>query len=95
MDLDDLSDTASHASDKDSVGVGRASRSKNKGTEKTENVRTVAKLRPKKPLLSSVGDSVLSVTQMLASKRGAASLVVSNEGGLAGIITDTDITRRL
>ena len=57
--------------------------------------RRVSKLRPKKPLISSTDDSVLAVTQMLASKRGDASLIVSNEGGLAGIITDTDITRRL
>jgi len=57
--------------------------------------RPVSKLRPKKPLISSTDDSVLAVTQMLASKRGDASLIVSNEGGLAGIITDTDITRRL
>ena len=64
-------------------------------TKKAKDSRQVAKLRPKKPLISSVGDSVLSVTQMLASKRGSASLVVSSEGGLAGIITDTDITRRL
>jgi signal-transduction protein with cAMP-binding, CBS, and nucleotidyltransferase domain len=55
----------------------------------------VSKLRPKKPLISSVNDSVLSVTQMLSSKRGDASLVVNDDGGLAGIITDTDITRRL
>jgi CBS domain-containing protein len=38
-----------------------------------------------------VNDTVLSVTQMLASKRGDASLVVNDAGGLAGNITDTDI----
>jgi hypothetical protein len=54
-----------------------------------EELRPVSKLRPKKPLISSVDDSVLSVAQMLTSKRGDASLVVSKEGGLAGIITDT------
>jgi signal-transduction protein with cAMP-binding, CBS, and nucleotidyltransferase domain len=32
---------------------------------------------------------------MLASKRGDASLVVNDAGGLAGNITDTDITRQL
>jgi signal-transduction protein with cAMP-binding, CBS, and nucleotidyltransferase domain len=96
LDLDDLSDEASYKSAKESSVAGaRSSRSKNKGTEKSGDGQTVAKLRPKKPLVSSVGDSVLSVTQMLASKRGSASLVVNNEGGLAGIITDTDITRRL
>ena len=44
-----------------------------------------------------VVDSILSVTQMLrlASKRGDAALVVNESGALAGIITDTDITRRM
>lgn len=32
---------------------------------------------------------------MLANKRGSASLVIGVDGGLAGIITDTDVTRRL
>jgi signal-transduction protein with cAMP-binding, CBS, and nucleotidyltransferase domain len=32
---------------------------------------------------------------MLANKRGDASLIVDAAGGLAGIITDTDITRRV
>ena len=70
-------------------------RPKKSSTGTPSDHRSVAKLRPKKPLISSVGDSVLSVTQMLATKRGSASLVISDEGGLAGIITDTDITRRL
>eukprot|EP00536_Pseudo-nitzschia_multiseries_P009825 jgi/Psemu1/325787/estExt_fgenesh1_pg.C_2860002 len=96
LDLDDLSDDISCRSDKETTVAGsRTSRTKAKRTEKLSDKRSVAKLRPKKPLLSSIGDSVLSVTQMLASKRGSASLVVNEEGGLAGIITDTDITRRL
>jgi len=96
LDLDDLSDTASYISEKESTLAGsRTSKSRAKVTEKISDTRSVEKLRPKKPLLSSVGDSVLSVTQMLASKRGSASLVVNGEGSLAGIITDTDITRRL
>eukprot|EP00978_Attheya_sp_CCMP212_P048045 scaffold464729_cov138-Attheya_sp.AAC.1 len=32
---------------------------------------------------------------MLANKRGDASLVVGENGGLAGIVTDTDVTRRV
>jgi len=39
--------------------------------------------------------SVLTVTQTLASKRGDAALIVHGNGGLAGIITDTDVTRRV
>jgi len=38
--------------------------------------RPVSQLRPRKPLLSSVEDTVLVVTQMLTNKRGDASLVV-------------------
>ena len=37
----------------------------------------------------------MAVTQLLKSKRGAASLIVSSEGELAGILTDTDVTRRV
>jgi len=58
-------------------------------------IRSVSKLRPKKPLLSNTGENVLYITQMLARKRGNASLVVNEAGGLAGIITDTDVTRRV
>eukprot|EP00980_Cylindrotheca_fusiformis_P023370 scaffold10429_cov126-Cylindrotheca_fusiformis.AAC.1 len=89
-----------------SVGSVKSLRSRSSKTSKmTRNTETdlksvtedrpVSKLRPKKPLISSVDDSILAVTQMLASKRGDASLVVSGEGGLAGIITDTDVTRRV
>ena len=95
LDLDDLSDEFSKSEVESNAGKSKSTISKNRGNERGTDCRTVAKLKPKKPLVSSVGDSVLSVTQMLASKRGSASLVVSDEGGLAGIITDTDITRRL
>jgi len=57
--------------------------------------RPVSKLRPKKPILMGTMETVLSVTQLLASKRGDAALLVNANGGLAGIITDTDVTRRV
>ena len=87
MDLDDDSDCASVDSGSRSV------KSRASVVRKTD--RPVSKLRPKKPLISSHDDSILAVTQMLASKRGDASLVVDASGSLAGIITDTDITRRV
>eukprot|EP00978_Attheya_sp_CCMP212_P009252 scaffold21842_cov59-Attheya_sp.AAC.3 len=62
---------------------------------KTEEDQPVSKLRPKKAMLSNVDDSVLSVAKMLTSKRGDASCVKGLSGALAGIITDTDITRRV
>ncbi|EEC47330.1 predicted protein, partial [Phaeodactylum tricornutum CCAP 1055/1] len=59
------------------------------------NERPVSKLRPSKPITSRIDDTILRVSQTLSSKRGAASLVVSTDGSLAGIMTDTDITRRV
>ncbi len=94
----DFSDDLSEVSGGRSVGQlsrGGSVSVKSKLSMAGKSDRSVAKLRPKKPLISSDQDSVLSVTQMLANKRGDASLVVNPAGGLAGIITDTDITRRV
>lgn len=52
-------------------------------------------LRPKKPLISSDEETILSVAQMLSSKRGTAAIIVNNAGGLSGIVTDSDFTRRV
>jgi CBS domain-containing protein len=87
LDMDDFSDDASAKSGKASTVVGSISCRSKKNTVKKEDVRPVSKLRPKKPLVSSVNDTVVAVTKMLASKRGSASLVVDDEGGLAGIVT--------
>ena len=57
-------------------------------------VKTVAKLRPSKAVLSLASESILAVAQLLQRKRSDASLVVYPEGALAGIVTDTDFTRR-
>jgi CBS domain-containing protein len=46
-------------------------------------------------MISSSESSVLAVVQMLANKRGDAAIITDDSGGLAGIITDTDVTRRL
>ena len=62
---------------------------------KSTDGKPVSKLRPKKPLISNIKDNVLMGAQMLASKRGSVSLVIGVNGGLAGIVTDTDVTRRL
>jgi len=52
-------------------------------------------LRPKKPQISSVDDTILAVTKKLASNRSNAAILLDSNGQLAGIITDTDITRRV
>ena len=91
---DDFSDTGSIQS----MGTARSNRTARtvKSVKIAEkDVRPVSKLRPSRPLLSDVSDSILSVSKMLASKRGAASLITSSTGGLAGIITDHDIVRRV
>jgi signal-transduction protein with cAMP-binding, CBS, and nucleotidyltransferase domain len=93
-DVSDITSVNTSKSGRGRYGRFRAKQKINK-LQSLEEDRAVSKLRPKKPLISSVDDSVLSVAQMLARKRGDASLIVSDEGGLAGIITDTDITRRL
>jgi CBS domain-containing protein len=97
LDLDDASDTASvHSGRGSSVGsTTRSIKSPKNTVPGAGDVRPVSKLRPKKPLLSHTEDSILDVTKMLASKRGDAALVVDDAGCLAGILTDTDITRRV
>ena len=65
------------------------------GSVRTQNVKPVSKLRPKKPLISNINDNVLLISQMLANKRGSASLVIGMNGRLSGILTDTDVTRRV
>ena len=62
---------------------------------KTANENPVSKLRPKKPLIGNSDDSILSVCQMMCEKRSDAALIVGEDGGLAGIVSDTDIVRRV
>lgn len=97
---DDMSDDSSFHSSvhRPKSVVGRSDRSVHtleKVLEKVEEQRPVSKLRPSKPIISHSDDTIVAVTQLLAKKRGSATLVVSTEGGLAGILTDTDITRRV
>lgn len=94
FEMDDLSDDASAISERVGTIAESTTRRSKRSVEKAE-ARPVSKLRPKKPLICAMNDNVLSVAQMLARKRGDASIVVDDEGGLSGIVTDTDITRRL
>ena len=57
--------------------------------------KPVSKLRPKKPIIIDINDSVLSVCQTLANKRSDAAIIPGINGGVSGIITDTDVTRRV
>ena len=88
MDCDDLTDAGS-------VHSNRAGSVRSANLSRKMDERPVAKLRPKKPILIGTTESVLAVAQTLASRRLDAALIVDSGGGLAGIITDTDVTRRV
>lgn len=94
LDLEDASDTASVYSAR-AASLTKSIHSKQSKDKNEKDVRLVSKLRPKKPIVAFADDSVLTVTQMLAIKRGDAALLVSKEGALKGIFTDTDVTRRI
>ena len=72
----------------------KSGKSKN-SSSRSRDSRQVSKLRPKKPVLSDPSESVLSLSQLLVNKRGDAALIVDRSGTLLGVVTDTDITRRL
>jgi CBS domain-containing protein len=57
--------------------------------------KPVSKLRPKVPLSAADDCTISEVASLMASKRADAALLVNAEGGLSGIITDNDITRRV
>lgn len=61
----------------------------------SSNDRPVSKLRPKVPITLLDDATVLEVAQAMALNRADAALLVSAKGGLSGIITDNDITRRV
>jgi len=87
------------ADDQTSVYSARSGSLKSNATPgspcKAKNEKTVASLRPSKAHLSLSTESILSVAQLLQRKRGDASLIVHPEGNVAGILTDTDFTRRV
>ena len=70
MDSDDVSEMTMSVG-----GIDRMGRLEDQVMDKK-----VAKLQPKKPIISTTQDSVLSVARLLKSKRGAASLVVNKRG---------------
>ena len=94
LDLEDNSDTASVYSGR-ATSVTKSTISKKTNGQRDKDIRLVSKLRPKKPIVASISDTVLTVSQMLASKRGDAALLVGIDGSLKGIFTDTDVTRRV
>eukprot|EP01084_Bolivina_argentea_P264322 447697_1 len=58
--------------------------------------RSVAKLRPRKPIVMSGDSSIVDVAQAMAGGRADAALLVSpSDGTLQGILTDNDLARRV
>eukprot|EP00977_Amphora_coffeiformis_P007254 scaffold1573_cov173-Amphora_coffeaeformis.AAC.11 len=93
MDFDDMSDVTSVNSSTSKKAPKAAASSMASVREADE--RTVIDLRPSKPVIASASDSILSISQLLRLKRGKAALLVGEEGGLTGILTETDVTRRV
>ncbi|KAE8889740.1 Myosin-I heavy chain [Phytophthora fragariae] len=63
--------------------------------EREEKSRTVAKLRPTKVLTVSESTTIAELSRTMGRNKMDCVLVVSEEGMLNGIITDTDLTRRV
>ena len=59
------------------------------------NEKKVAKLRPRPPISLLESQSVIEVAAALAHNRADAAILTSDNGVLAGILTDNDITRRV
>ena len=97
---DDMSDVPSVHS-----GTSAREKSKQVSTQSDSNLlsavtetaeeRPVSKLRPSKPIVAASEDSVLRTVKLLASKRGTASLIMSPDGSLTGIMSDKDVTCRV
>jgi len=62
---------------------------------KAQQTRPVSKLRPDKPLVLAVTTSVAAVARVMVERRAAAVLLTGKDGTLSGILTDTDVTRRV
>ena len=60
-----------------------------------KNTKLVSKLRPRQPITCSSSSSIADVCLTMAHSRVDAALLIGEAGGLAGIVTDNDITRRV
>ena len=62
---------------------------------KNPTYKQVSKLRPRQPITCSSSSSIAEVCRIMAHSRVDAALLIGEAGGLAGIVTDNDITRRV
>ncbi|KAG9406978.1 cytochrome c oxidase subunit 1 [Aphanomyces cochlioides] len=63
--------------------------------ESDDTARSVARLRPAKPVTIEGHITIVEAAQVMKKNRTAAVLVVSSNGTIEGIISDTDVTRRV
>ena len=77
--------------------VSKSSKAKSSAAaaKPAQKSRPVSKLRPSKAITVAESASVTEACQKMASKRGDAALVVAANGVLCGILTDTDVARRV
>ena len=57
------------------------------------DARTVARLRPEAPLVLEAATPIAAVCRAMAARRTDCCLLTSKVGALAGVVTDTDVTR--
>merc|ERR1712232_173077 len=95
LELDDLSETASAYSAPRSAMGSRVGTVKSSKSKRSKDDRSVSMLRPKRPVIALSTDTVSDVCKLLGSKRSDAAILVDQEGALAGIFTDTDVTGRV
>ncbi|KAG6596139.1 myosin-like protein [Phytophthora cinnamomi] len=75
-----------------STGMSQKGRQANLATG---NVRPVSKLRPSKAITISETYSVADAAKEMSIAQTDAALIIGRDGGLLGILTDTDVTRRV
>jgi len=91
LDADDMSDAASMRS------IESMSRNspKNPGKRACLDSRPVSKLHPKVPVIAPKQTRVTDLAKAMAAQRTDAALLTDSNGSLAGILTDTDVLRRV
>ena len=92
---DDASDTASQRSVAKSAASRATGASRAPTVPKPRVSGTVAKLRPSKPVVMFVTDSILAVSKAMADARTDSAILTGGDANLAGIVTSTDVTRKV
>ena len=76
-------------------GLGAAAAPEQLSARRRRRARTVADLRPRSILTLADRLSVEEAAKRMAGMKTDAAVVVNNAGALIGILTDTDVTRKV